>query len=81
LALRENDVIGWKPLAPVRLYHCHADEVVLYANSTSARESFQRQGATQVLVVDPAPSIDYSHDSGFLPCMELTKAWFDSLKW
>jgi dienelactone hydrolase len=81
LALRESDVIGWKPLAPVRLYHCHADEVVLYANSTSARESFQRQGATQVQVVDPAPSIDYSHGSGFLPCMELTKAWFDSLKW
>jgi len=80
LALRESDVIGWKPLAPVRLYHCHADEVVLYANSTSARESFQRQGATQVQVVDPAPSIDYSHGSGFLPCMELTKAWFDSLK-
>lgn len=80
LALRDNDVIDWKPLAPLRLYHCHADEVVLYANAVVTRNSFHTRGATHVELVDPDPNFSYDHGDGFLPCMQLAKEWFDSLK-
>jgi len=80
LALRDNDVIGWKPLAPIRLYHCHADEVVLFTNSVVAMNSFKSNGATQVQLIDPDPNTPYDHSEGFWPCMVLAKTWFDTLK-
>jgi len=80
LALRDNDVIDWKPLAPLRLYHCHADEVVLYTNAVVTRNSFHTRGATHVQLVDPDPNFSYDHGDGFWPCMQSAKKWFDSLK-
>lgn len=80
LAVRDNDVIDWKPLAPLKLYHCHADEVVLYTNAVVTRNSFHSRGATHVVLVDPDPNFSYDHSSGFWPCMQLAKTWFDSLK-
>lgn len=79
-ALRDNDLLEWTPRAPLRLYHCHADKDVLPVNSTNAFNRFQARGATQVQLIDPAPTINYDHGGGVLPCMSLAKAWFDSLK-
>jgi len=80
LALRDNDVIEWKPLAPLRLYHAHADEVVLYTNAVVTKNSFHRRGATHVQLIDPDQIIDHNHGSSFWPSMQLAKTWFDSLK-
>ena len=80
VALRDNDLCDWTPVSPLRLYHCHADQDVVYANSVTAYTRFQARGATQVQLIDPAPAINYGHGDGFAPCMTLAKAWFDSLK-
>jgi Secretory lipase len=78
LALEDNDVYAWKPLAPLRLYHCAGDQDVLIAYSQVAYETFQALGATQVQLIDPLPSAD--HDGCALPSLLAAEAWFDSLK-
>jgi pimeloyl-ACP methyl ester carboxylesterase len=77
-ALRDNDVDQWKPIAPMRMYHCAADADVPYANSQVAYSNFLAQGATQVQLNDPAPDAD--HDGCFMPAFLAAKAWFDLLK-
>ena len=77
-ALRDNDLYRWKPVAPMRLYHCSGDLDVLPANSQVAYDSFQSQGATQVQLIDPMPGAD--HSTCAIPCLEAAKAWFDTLK-
>jgi pimeloyl-ACP methyl ester carboxylesterase len=51
-ALRENDLIAWTPKSVVKMYHCQADKLVPYKNSTVALESFKQRGASQVSLVD-----------------------------
>ena len=58
-ALRDNDLYQWKPIAPMRMYHCSADADVLYANSQVAYTNFLARGATQVQLIDPLPSADH----------------------
>ena len=76
-ALRANDLYRWKPVAPVRLYHCSGDLDVLPANSQVAYSNFLAQGCT-VLLVDPSPGAD--HTACAIPALEAAKAWFDTLK-
>jgi len=77
-ALRENDVTGFVPKAPLRLYHCSGDQDVLPANTTVARDRFVAAGANQVQVLDPQSGA--SHTDCVQPALLATKAWFDSLK-
>ena len=77
-ALRDNDLYRWKPIAPVRLYHCSGDQDVLPANSQVAYSNFVARGASQVLVVDPSPGAD--HSGCVIPALAAAKAWFDTLK-
>ncbi len=77
-ALRDNDLDQWKPVAPMRMYHCAADADVLYANSQVACSNFLAQGASQVQLIDPMPSAD--HSGCFFPSLYDAKLWFDSLK-
>ncbi len=78
LALEANDVYAWKPMAPMRLYHCAGDQDVVIANSQVAYDFFQAVGATQVQLIDPKPSAD--HAGCVLPSLLDAKVWFDSLK-
>lgn len=78
LALRDNDLYRWKPRAPLRMYHCQADQDVLYANSQVALESFQSLGATQTQLIDPLPTA--GHGDCAMPSLLGAKAWFDSLR-
>ncbi len=78
VALQDNDLYRWTPRAPLRLYHCHADQDVIYANSEVALSSFQSRGATQVQLIDPLPSAN--HGGCVLPSLLQAKAWFDSLR-
>ncbi len=77
-ALRDNDLYRWKPVAPMRLYHCSGDQDVLPANSQVAYSNFVAQGATQVQLIDPMPGAD--HSGCVLPALTAAKAWFDTLK-
>ena len=77
-ALRDNDLYRWKPVAPMRLYHCSGDLDVLPANSQVAYNSFHAQGASQVQLVDPQPGAD--HSGCAIPSFEAAKAWFDTFK-
>lgn len=78
LALEDNDVYRWIPRAPMRLYHCAADQDVIIANSEVALASFQALGATQVLLIDPMPTADHTGCSQ--PSLLMAKDWFDSLR-
>jgi hypothetical protein len=78
LALAENDLYRWRPRAPLRLYHCAADQDVIIANSEVALASFQTLGATQVQLIDPNPSANHGGCSE--PSLMLAKQWFDSLR-
>jgi len=77
-ALRDNDLDRWKPLAPMRLYHCSGDLDVLPANSQVAYSNFVAQGATQVQLIDPMPGGD--HSTCVIPALTAAKTWFDTLK-
>jgi hypothetical protein len=78
LALQDNDLYRWKPVAPMRMYQCAADQDVIFANSLVALASFQAQGATQVQLFDPVPTDD--HSTCAEPSLSMAKTWFDSLK-
>ncbi len=77
-ALRDNDLYRWKPVAPIRLYHCSGDQDVLPANSQVAYSNFVAQGASQVQLIDPMPGAD--HSGCVIPALTAAKAWFDTLK-
>jgi len=76
-ALRRNDLYDWTPRAPMRLYHCTADDLVPYANSEVAYNSFRSRGAAQVELVTLS---DGGHMSCGYPAIIKGKEWFDSLK-
>jgi hypothetical protein len=78
LALMDNDLYRWRPRAPLRLYHCAADQDVIIANSQIALASFQSLGATQVQLLDPVPTA--GHGGCSEPSLADAKAWFDSLR-
>ena len=78
LALEENDLYDWRPIAPMRLYQCSGDMDVDPANSQIALDSFQALGDTQVQFFDPDPGAD--HDTCAQPSLLLAKTWFDSLR-
>lgn len=78
LALQDNDLYRWKPLAPLHLYQCSGDMDVDPANAQVALASFQALGATQVQLLDPLPGAD--HTTCAQPSLFSAKSWFDSLK-
>ena len=52
LALAQNDVYDWAPVAPTRLYYCEGDDQVNYMNSVVALEAMTANGAAQIDAVD-----------------------------
>ncbi|MGC9034921.1 MAG: alpha/beta hydrolase family protein [Verrucomicrobiia bacterium] len=78
IILAANDLYNWRPVAPMRMYHCRGDTTVPYANSEVAYASFQNLGATQVQLIDPYPQGD--HASGSAYCFFAAYQWFETLK-
>lgn len=78
LALRDNDLYRWTPVAPMRLYHCSGDQDVLPANSQVAYSNFVARGDAQVQLIDPMPGAD--HSGCVIPALTAAKTWFDTLK-
>lgn len=59
VALRDNDVYDWTPLAPTRLYYCRADDQVNYRNSIVADSVMQLNGAPNVQALDVNTNADH----------------------
>lgn len=78
LALQDNDLYNWTPRSPMRMFHCHGDRTVPFANSQIAFDHFQANGANQVELVDPFPLAD--HGTGAYFCLIGAKDWFETLR-
>lgn len=78
--LEENDLTGWAPANPTRLYHCGSDSTVPVANSQVAYASFLAAGAdpARVQLIDPDPS--GTHSTCLYSAVPLISVWFDSLR-
>ncbi len=78
LALRANDTYRWAPGAPTQLSHCAADTTVPATNSIVALAEMQARGATQVTLIDPAPTAD--HAEGAVPSFLAARDWFETFR-
>lgn len=74
VALRDNDVYAWAPIAPTRLYYCQADDQVPYLNSIVARDSMLARGAVNVVATDVNPAAD--HGDCVVPALTSTVFFF-----
>ncbi len=78
VAIRDNDLLNWKPENDLRLYYCEADEIVPFKNALIALDSFVARGATQVSAISIDPNLD--HASCSIPTFLQIKLWFDGLR-
>jgi hypothetical protein len=77
LALKDNDVYDWVPVAPVRMGYCDLDEEVSFLNAFVARDTMQARGATSVEAISRSSTL--GHFECAQPSILLSKFWFDSL--
>jgi S-formylglutathione hydrolase FrmB len=75
-ALRENDVDGYAPRAPTRLYVGTADEDVPPENAPEAVRSFRDRGSSSVEVIDLGP---LDHEATAYAAFPRIRAWFEEL--
>ena len=59
VALRDNDVYDWAPVADTRLLYCMADDQVAFENSIIAQDKMNENGAEQVIAIDLNPDFDH----------------------
>jgi len=76
----DNNLYSWTPKAPVTMYHCQGDRVVIFANAEVAYQSFTNRGACCVSVVDPGAPAQLDHDDCFIPSLREVLAWFETLR-
>ncbi|MDA8100683.1 MAG: hypothetical protein M0042_13790 [Nitrospiraceae bacterium] len=63
-----NDIYNWAPKVPTRLFHGQADDIVPYANATTALTAMTNNGSTSVTLVNcNAGSQPTTHDNCALP--------------
>lgn len=48
LAIKENTLLGWKPVSPIHFIHGDADQLVPLYHALNAMDSFTSNGATQI---------------------------------
>lgn len=76
-AVKENTLLNWAPIAPVRFYHSITDEIVPYQNSLTALENLKAHGGSEVSLV----TIDgMKHAEAALTAISQMTEWFDSLR-
>lgn len=76
-AVRENTLLGWRPIAPIRLYHGTADDLVPYGNAVAAFNSFNSQPGTSVALY---PIQGAGHEDAILASLPPAFQWFESLR-
>ncbi|MCB0763543.1 MAG: hypothetical protein KDB84_02480 [Flavobacteriales bacterium] len=77
VALRENDLYDWAPLAPVKMIYCQGDNHVFYRNSIVALDAMQANGAQQVSTMDLG---GLDHGDCAYPALLQAKAMFDAMQ-
>jgi len=78
--IAENDVYNWAPAVPTRLFHGRDDDVVPYANATTALAAMLNNGSTTVTVVDcNAGTLPTTHDNCARPFAADVLAYFKTL--
>ena len=66
--IAENDIYNWAPAVPTRLFHGQNDDVVPYANTTTAKATMDSSGSTMVTVVNcNAGTLTTTHDNCIKP--------------
>ena len=76
-ALKENTLLDWTPLTPIRFYHSNGDEVVPYQNMITAAQELKKNGAAKIETV----TIEgLRHSKAALPAVTQMIEWFDSLR-
>jgi hypothetical protein len=78
LALKDNDLYDWKPVAPMKLCHCDGDRHVFYQNSVKAKQSFEKNGSATIEIINPLKG--GTHETCLIPSVIWAKQWFDSMK-
>ena len=74
IALRDNDLIKWKPKADLHLYYCNCDELVAKENSLLAYLSFLLRGSWNVTCL---PLGDFNHSDCAPLVLLIGKIQFD----
>jgi pimeloyl-ACP methyl ester carboxylesterase len=66
--IAENDIYNWAPAVPTRLFHGPDDDIVPYANATTAKTAMTNNGSTTVTLVDcDAGALPTTHDNCAMP--------------
>jgi len=66
--IAENDIYNWAPAVPTRLFQGQNDDVVTYANTTTAKATMDSNGSTMVTVVNcNAGTLTTTHDNCIKP--------------
>jgi Secretion system C-terminal sorting domain len=74
LALKDNDVYDWSPVAPTRIFYCMGDDQVPFMNSIVARDTMTANGATDLVALDVKPTAD--HGGCVVPALIQTLSFF-----
>lgn len=77
-----NDIYDWAPQAPTRLFHGADDDIVPYANATTAYAAMQAAGAPDVSLVNcttPWSTIPRNHQNCVPDYLSEVLGWFGSL--
>lgn len=72
-ALKDNSLLDWTPMAPVRMTHGTADITVPYSNSVATFEALKENGAGDNLQLIPIEGAD--HASGLTPMIKDAVIW------
>jgi hypothetical protein len=78
LALEDNDVFRWRPIAPLRFYHCSGDQDDVLTNTETAVAYLHSVGRADVTWENTVPGA--GHGDCSYPSMLRAKLWFDSLR-
>ena len=76
--LQRNDVSNWKPLAPIQMCYCEADEEVLYENAILTKKNMMALGAKNVTARSAGKKYGHGKCAGFSTLY--TKYYFDTFK-
>ena len=77
-ALKENNLLDWKPESPTRIYYCKSDKIVLYENSVVAFKKMKENGSKKVKLCNAAKKFGHVECAIFTSIY--TKMWFDSFR-
>lgn len=79
-ALTDNNTYSWTPKAPVKMFHCTGDQVVVFANAEVAYQSFTNSGASSVSIVDPGAPAQLDHEGCWAPSLQGVLTWLEALR-